>query len=155
MPRGEQPDYSMDLGEVKGGIKALQGSMERVLDWQEGFPQRMEEDRRRIYERIEKRDLKYNETLSDIQHSLEQANVRLENFSEAMEGHGAALVNMENRISDLEIKDRIRVERRRWMKRWVARAAAFLATVFGGDQVLGGKLLKALGVWMKSKPPGS
>lgn len=155
MARGDQPDYSMDLGEVKGGIKALQGSMERLLDWQEGFPQRMEEDRRRIYERIEKRDIQYAETLSGIQHSVEHATARLENLTESIEGHGAALVNMENRISDLEIKERIRAERRRWLRRWGTRIAAALATIFGGDQIAGGKLLKALGIWMKSKPPGS
>jgi hypothetical protein len=132
------------LGQLEEGVGNLKEGMERLLDGQDRIRAESEESRRRLYDRIARHEAESSEHFRLTRESIDALGVRvaqLEPMQDAMESHGAALLDLEKRIADFEAdakSKRIALQaNRRWVKGLIAGVGALI-----GDHFTGGRLFK-------------
>lgn len=142
------PEYVRALGQLEGGIRAIQESLSRIITWQGDFSREQEEGRRRIYERLEEHAETQDTNLKEIREKLDQLQNRAEIMADNLDGQGRAQEDLEKRVAELELASKVGQAKRRVDARW-RKAMVGIVVAVGTDHATGDKaahwLIRLLG----------
>lgn len=133
------------IGRLEGGFDALQNSLAELKDGQTAA--RLQLDAHAAEDRT------YQERFAEGLGGLRDRVVRLEMGADASDGHGAAILDLEQRLTGLEALDKSRAESAAAVKannlRWIAAGTAVGAAAGSAGTSVWPKVWGAFAGWFK------